>query len=201
MWRSWNPNVVGFRQIFANLKSDGFSDSFTPASDSVLFWKAFFHHSSQSATSHAKTTRNWIAIYLYPYRLNSKLQILIRFHSRSRSRLQTIWTSDNCPQLHISYQSISSDTFAQSSKMMVGSPGTCRSPILEFPSWKAITRVQTSPKVDISQKSNSHIWVLRDATVTWLGKLVVLHVLCMLIWPWPNSRSRSRSRGFWTSDN
>jgi len=40
-----------------------------------------------------------------------------------------------------------------------------------------------------------HISVLREATVTWLGMLLVLHVaiLCMLIWPWsdPNSRSRS----------
>jgi len=37
--------------------------------------------------------------------------------------------------------------------------------------------------------------VLRDAKVTWLGMLVVLHVLCMLMWPW------SRSQGLWTSDN
>jgi len=45
----------------------------------------------------------------------------------------------------------------------------------------AITRVQTSSNVDISRNSNGHISVLRDATVTWLGKLVVLHVLSMLI--------------------
>ena len=43
--------------------------------------------------------------------------------------------------------------------------------------------------------------VLHDATVTWLGKLVVLHVLCVLIWPWPPPRSRSRSRSVWTSEN
>jgi len=55
-----------------------------------------------------------------------------------------------------------------------------RSPILEFPSTKAITRVQTSPNVDISRNSNGHISVC-DATVTWLGMLVVLHVLCMLM--------------------
>ena len=64
----------------------------------------------------------------------------------------------------------------------------CRSQILEFPSRKAIARVQTSPNVDISRNSNGHISELRDATVTWLaqlGKLVVLHVLCMLMCPWP----------------
>ena len=38
-----------------------------------------------------------------------------------------------------------------------------------------------SPNVDISRNSNGHISVLRDATVTRLGKLVALHVLCMLI--------------------
>jgi len=48
----------------------------------------------------------------------------------------------------------------------------------------------------MSRNSNGHISVLRETTVTWLGKLVVLHVLCMLMWPWP--RPRSRSRGFWT---
>ena len=45
-----------------------------------------------------------------------------------------------------------------------------------------------------------HISVLGDATVTWLGTLV-LHVLCMLMWPWPDPRLRSRSRTIWTSDN
>jgi len=75
----------------------------------------------------------------------------------------------------------------------------CRSPIFEFPSRKGITTVQTSRNVDISRHPNGHISVLRDATVTWLGTLVVLHILCMMIWPWPDPRSRSR--GFWTSDN
>jgi len=46
-----------------------------------------------------------------------------------------------------------------------------------------------------------HISVLGDATVTWLGTLLVLHILRMLMCPWPNPRSTSRSRGFWTSDN
>ena len=46
-----------------------------------------------------------------------------------------------------------------------------------------ITRVQISPNVDISRHSNGHISVVCDATVTWLGTLVVLHVLCMLIDP------------------
>jgi len=62
-------------------------------------------------------------------------------------------------------------------------------------------RLQTSPNVHISENSNGHISKLHDATVIWLGKLVVLHVLCMLMWPWPDRRSRSSSRGFWTSDN
>jgi len=57
----------------------------------------------------------------------------------------------------------------------------------------------TSSNVDISQNSNGHISFLHNATVTWLGKLLVLHVLCTLIWPWPYRRSRSRS--IWTSDN
>jgi len=56
--------------------------------------------------------------------------------------------------------------------------------------------VQTSRNVDISRNSNGHISVLREATVTWSGTLVVLQVLCTLIWPWPNPRSRSRSQGF-----
>jgi len=51
--------------------------------------------------------------------------------------------------------------------------------LVEFPSLKAIARVQTSSKVDISRNSNGHVSVLRDATVTWLGTLLVLHVLCM----------------------
>jgi len=46
---------------------------------------------------------------------------------------------------------------------------------------KAITRFPTSPNVDISQNSNNHILVVCDATVTWLGMLVVLHLLCMLM--------------------
>jgi len=51
---------------------------------------------------------------------------------------------------------------------------------LEFPSRNAITRVQTSRNVDISRNSNDHISVVHEATVTWLGTLVVLQVLCML---------------------
>jgi len=38
--------------------------------------------------------------------------------------------------------------------------------IFEFPSRKAVTRVQTSWNVDISRNSNGHISVVRDATVT-----------------------------------
>ena len=44
----------------------------------------------------------------------------------------------------------------------------CRSPIFEFPSRKAITRVQTSRNIDILRSSNGHISVVRDA-VRWLG--------------------------------
>jgi len=39
--------------------------------------------------------------------------------------------------------------------------------LVEFPSRKAIRRVQTSLNVDISGNSNGHISVVRDATVTW----------------------------------
>ena len=53
--------------------------------------------------------------------------------------------------------------------------------LVEFRPRKAITRVQTSPNVDISRNSYGHISVLRNATVTWLGLQVVLHVLCMLM--------------------
>ena len=74
----------------------------------------------------------------------------------------------------------------------------CRSPIFAFPSRKAIARVQTLQNVDISRNSNGHISVMREATVRWLGMLLVLQVLCMLMWPWPDPRSQSRSRGFWT---
>ena len=63
----------------------------------------------------------------------------------------------------------------------MGPATACWSAIFEFPSTKCITRVQTSPNVDISGNSNGHTSVLHDATVTWLGMLVVLHVLCMLI--------------------
>jgi len=54
-------------------------------------------------------------------------------------------------------------------------------PNFEFPSRKAIMRVQTSPCVHISRNSNGHILVLRQATVTWLGTLIVLDVLCTLM--------------------
>jgi len=40
-----------------------------------------------------------------------------------------------------------------------------------------LTRVQTSPNVNISQYSNDHISVVREATVRWLRLLVVLHML------------------------
>ena len=49
-----------------------------------------------------------------------------------------------------------------------------------FPPKKAITRVQTSPFVDISRNSNGRISIVRDATVTCLSTLVVVEVLCML---------------------
>jgi len=51
-------------------------------------------------------------------------------------------------------------------------------------------RVQTSPNVDISGNSNGHISVIRDATVMWLGTLVVLHVLCMLMCLTPPSQGQ-----------
>jgi len=142
---------------------------------------------------------------------------LIWYVGRPRLHMRTSVTSTRSkvkvtelPKLrkvHFS-RSISSATFTWTSKLMIDSDtGTwstaCRSPIYEFPSRKAITRVQTSPNVDISRNSNGHMSVLRNATVTWLGVQVAIHIglLRMLIWPWPDPRSRSRSRGFWTSDN
>jgi len=41
--------------------------------------------------------------------------------------------------------------------------------------------VQTLQNVDISRNSNGRVSVVCDATVTWLGMLVVLHVLYMLM--------------------
>ena len=79
----------------------------------------------------------------------------------------------------------------------------CRSPIFEFPFRKGITTAQTSRNVDISRHSNAHIfwYCMKLQSHGQLGTLVVLHVLCMLVWPWPDPRSKSTSRGFWTSDN
>jgi len=47
--------------------------------------------------------------------------------------------------------------------------------MFEFPSRKAITRVQTLSNVDISRNSNGYISVVRDATVTQLVTLLVIH--------------------------
>ena len=52
---------------------------------------------------------------------------------------------------------------------------------LNFPPGKVITRVQSLPYVHISRYSNGRISVVRDATVTWLRVLIVLHVLCISI--------------------
>jgi len=98
---------------------------------------------------------------------------------------------------HLS-RSISSVILASSSRLIVGGdsmgPGrstACLSPVFEFPSRKAIKRVETLRNVDISRNSNGHISVVREATVRWLGTLIVLHVLCILLWPWPDPSSRS----------
>ena len=54
--------------------------------------------------------------------------------------------------------------------------------------------VQTSPNVDILLNSNDHISVVRDATVTWLGKLIVFDELYVdVTLTRPRSRSRSLS--------
>jgi len=50
-------------------------------------------------------------------------------------------------------------------------------------------RVQTFPNFDISLNSNGHISELRDATVTWLGKLV--------IWWYGNSEFKCMPVGFY----
>ena len=104
---------------------------------------------------------------------------------RSRSRSQSTFLGLSTPPY-----------LAWSTKLMVGG---CQSLIFELPSRKAITRVHTLQDVDISRNSNGHISVVRDATVRWLGMLVVLHILWMLTWPWPDTRSRSLT--FWSSEN
>ena len=88
-------------------------------------------------------------------------------------------------KLHFS-RSISATVLALNSKLMVGGdmgPGLqlVGARFSSFFSRKAIMRVQTSGNVDISRYSNGHISVVCDATVTWLGLSVVLHVLCMLM--------------------
>jgi len=88
-------------------------------------------------------------------------------------------------KLHFS-KSISSTILASSSKRMVGGdsmgPGLqlVRARFLNFLLGK-LSRVHTSFDVDISRNSNGHISVLHEATVRWLGTLLVLHVFCMLI--------------------
>ena len=102
-------------------------------------------------------------------------------------------------------RSISSATFTGSSKLMAGDNSmdllcSLSKPDLQFPSKKAITWVHSSRNVDITRISNGHISVLLLDGVTRLGKLLVLHMLCMSVWSWPNPALRSRSRGFWNSD-
>ena len=53
--------------------------------------------------------------------------------------------------------------------------------MFEIPSRKAIMRVLTLWNVDISRNLSGHISVVCEATVRWLGVLVVLQVLCMLM--------------------
>jgi len=48
-----------------------------------------------------------------------------------------------------------------------------------LPGKLCITRVQTLPYFHISRYSNGRISVVRDATVTCLGLLLVLHVPCI----------------------
>jgi len=55
-----------------------------------------------------------------------------------------------------------------------------RARFFQFPSQKAITWLQTSQNVDITQISKRHISALLEARVTWSRLFIVLHVLCML---------------------
>jgi len=124
---------------------------------------------------------------------------------RSMSRSRSLWSCKNCTFLGLSPPSFSHG--AQKWWLIVivwDLIYGLRNQIIEFPTRKAIARVQTSRNVDISRNSNGHILLVREATVRWLGKLVGIagmQVLCMLIWPWPDPRSRSRLRGFWISEN
>ena len=67
--------------------------------------------------------------------------------------------------------------------------------------WNLLRQIKVPQRWYFTTFKWPYISVLGDASVTWLGTLVVLHILRMLIWPGPDPRSRSRSRGFWTSDN
>jgi len=92
-----------------------------------------------------------------------------------RSRSRSFWSCENCTFLGLSPPLCHG---AQNWWLVVivwDLDYSLSEPNFEFPSRKAITRVQTSSNVDISRHSNGHISVVRKATVTWLGKLLVLH--------------------------
>jgi len=58
------------------------------------------------------------------------------------------------------------------------------------------------PNVHISLNSNGHISVLRDATVTWLGMLVVLHVcVCWCDLDPIQGQGQGQGRSIWTSNS
>ena len=88
-------------------------------------------------------------------------------------------------KVHFS-RSISSAGFAWTSKLMVGGhsmgPGLqlVGAQFLNFLLGKLSQEFKLR-RVHISRNSNGHISVLRHATVTWLGMLIVLDVLCTLI--------------------
>jgi len=84
-------------------------------------------------------------------------------------------------KLHFS-RSTSSAILAWSSKLTVDSDSMGAGlQLVRARFLKAIMRVQTLSNVDISRNSNGHISVVHDVTITWLGKLLVLHILCMLM--------------------
>ena len=75
---------------------------------------------------------------------------------RSRSRSRSFRSCAKC-----TFLGLSPPPFWRGAQkwwlIMIVGPYACWSPIFEFPSTKAVTRVQTSPNVDISPNSNGHI--------------------------------------------
>jgi len=89
-------------------------------------------------------------------------------------------------KLHFS-TSISYAILVWSSKLMVNDDSMALSLQLVWAQFSNFLLTELSWEfklsgMSISWNSNGHISIIREAALTWLGMLVMLHVLCMLIW-------------------